>query len=174
MANDYVDTIDLDGTQWEIHDTDLRATLLDTIYPIGVTYVQYPQQASPQTLFPTMTWQVLDYSGAFFRASGGNANSFIESGQTLTAQAQATAKNGLTITKSGSISVNSAGVSTCRDFYADTSPSIRLGSTSYYGATGTAYSHSHTVTNTLNYTLSSSQTETRPINYTIKIWVRTA
>lgn len=51
-------------------------------HPVGSTYVQYPQQDAPATLYNKdgiqSTWQVVSYSGAFFRAEGGNAAAFIE------------------------------------------------------------------------------------------------
>lgn len=56
------------------------------IHAIGEIYIQYPGQSDPNTLFPNMTWQNVssDYAGAFFRtkngaffrAEGGNAQSF--------------------------------------------------------------------------------------------------
>ena len=71
---------------------------------VGSTFTQYPQQKTPDNVYPCTKWSELSYSGAFFRASGGNASSFISEGSTLTAQAQATAKNGLTVSKSGTVS----------------------------------------------------------------------
>ena len=60
----------------------------DRIYPVGVIYIQFPQQKSPEELFPGMTWEELDYDGAFFRASGGNADGFIEESGDLSKQAE--------------------------------------------------------------------------------------
>ena len=55
------------------------SSIFDIIYPVGVTYNQYPGQASPNTLWGTLsTWQELNFGGAFFRASGGNASTFEE------------------------------------------------------------------------------------------------
>lgn len=49
----------------------------DIAWPIGVTYTQYPYQKSPNELWGQYsTWEVLDYGGAFFRSSGGNADTF--------------------------------------------------------------------------------------------------
>ena len=54
-------------------------TQFDLVWPIGVTYTQYPQQASPMDLWGTFsTWKVINYDGAFFRAEGTNANAFIK------------------------------------------------------------------------------------------------
>jgi hypothetical protein len=49
----------------------------NTIYPVGFVYPQYPQQKSPNELWGNIsTWQELDFGGAFFRSSGGNADEF--------------------------------------------------------------------------------------------------
>ena len=49
------------------------------IWPVGVTYPQYPGQKSPMDLWGEFsTWEKIDYEGAFFRAAGGNANPWIE------------------------------------------------------------------------------------------------
>ena len=49
----------------------------NTCYPIGCTYTQYPMQKSPMELWGTISiWEVIDYGGTFFRASGGNSSGF--------------------------------------------------------------------------------------------------
>lgn len=49
----------------------------DIAWPIGVTYPQYPGCKSPNELWGDFsTWEELNFSGAFFRSSGGNASSF--------------------------------------------------------------------------------------------------
>jgi hypothetical protein len=48
-------------------------------YPCGATYSQYPGQKAPEDLWPSTFWEKLDYEGAFFRASGGDASDFISS-----------------------------------------------------------------------------------------------
>lgn len=89
--------------------SDIRPqALFDLVHPIGEVYVQFPAQLDPQTLYNMngiqSTWVKQNYSGAFFRADGGNAEAF----QTTlgSAQGQATAKNGLSI--SNTLSVGSA------------------------------------------------------------------
>ena len=68
----------------------LKQVFLDTIRPVGSVYVQYPQQDSPQDLFNgdgvASTWQEINYDGAFFRASGGNAASYIDKTKVLVKQ----------------------------------------------------------------------------------------
>ena len=49
----------------------------DLVWPIGVTYTQYPQQASPMDLWGAFSkWEVINYNGAFFRAEGTDAVAF--------------------------------------------------------------------------------------------------
>lgn len=49
----------------------------DIAWPVGVTYPQYPGCKSPNELWGQYsTWEELNYGGAFFRSSGGNAASF--------------------------------------------------------------------------------------------------
>lgn len=54
---------------------------------IGEIYVQYPQQEAPQDLFICTKWALQEqYAGSFFRATGGNAAAFIEKTGDLSAQ----------------------------------------------------------------------------------------
>lgn len=71
---------------------DNAQALFDLVHPIGEIYVQYPATDDPNTLYNisgviTSTWVEQSYSGAFFRASGGNADTFIEKGNALNKQA---------------------------------------------------------------------------------------
>ena len=59
--------------------TDVAKAIFNYVWPIGCTYTQYPKQKEPNTLFPGTTWQLLNYGGAFFRSSGGNADTFEKS-----------------------------------------------------------------------------------------------
>ena len=43
---------------------------------VGSQVAQYPNQKSPEEVYPCSKWEVLNYGGAFFRASGGNASAF--------------------------------------------------------------------------------------------------
>ena len=67
--------------------------IFDIIHPKGEVYVQYPQQKDPNTLYNgngiASTWVEQSYSGAFFRASGGNAAAYINEGGSLTKQGDA-------------------------------------------------------------------------------------
>lgn len=189
---------------------------MEDIYPEGFVYVQYPQRKSPSELFPMLSWQELNYNGAFFRASGTNAAPFITSSGTLTTQPQGTSTSGLNISKSGSVYGNAQGVYCEYTNWSHTHDRTRLGNyvagtvwysyaASYngYGNYDTAWhagytssgdpnnpsgdpqnmyhSHSFTftpsVSNNLSFAWSSehdgvTDSETRPINYTIRIWKR--
>lgn len=174
---------------------------LDSFYPIGYVYTQFPQQEAPSSLFPDFTWTELNYDGAFFRSSGGNADAFISTG-TLTPQGQATAKNNLKITKSGGVSTGHIRSEVEYRYCAHTHPQVYLadiyigGSYYSYGTIGAygpynyavvltgetstdSWNHRHyysftpSVSDDISATIS-GDSETRPINYTIKIWARTA
>lgn len=172
---------------------------LDVALPIGFVYTQYPNQASPATLFPDFTWTEINYGGAFFRASGGDAASFITENDTLTPQGQGTAVNGLSLSKSGSAWGNQQTIYSdgrgyqhshivyTNDIYtAGGYYGVSLGyymgnyDVLHYGYADTSGpNHSHildfypSVSENISFTVSGG-TETRPKNYTVKIWERTA
>lgn len=56
--------------------------------PVRGVYAQFPQQASPEELWPEAEWQLLNYNGAFFRAQGGNAAAFVDKQGSLVPQAE--------------------------------------------------------------------------------------
>lgn len=62
-----------------------KQAIFDSLHPKNEIYVQYPGTSAPADLYNkngiTSTWQIqTSYIGAFFRASGGNADAFISSG----------------------------------------------------------------------------------------------
>jgi len=62
-----------------------KQAIFDAAHPKNEIYVQYPGTSTPADLYNkngiTSTWQVQTvFNGAFFRASGGNADPFISSG----------------------------------------------------------------------------------------------
>ncbi len=160
----------------------------DRIYPIGITYVQYPQQKSPEELFPGTTWEVIDYDGAFFRASGGNADGFIEESGDLSMQAQSVESHSHDFSVSGTTGGMSG------DSYVNHPGHTVNGTNSdrskYNGSNGEHYNYSssgrHTaqaiyidLSHTHSFsasgtTDSSGASETRPQNFTMRIWKRTA
>ena len=164
----------------------LAISVFNMNYPIGFTYVQYPQQASPNELWGSFsTWQVIDYSGAFFRASGGNAEAFIEKSGNLTMQGDCIKKHtlsGNTDTKSltgtlnyqvptGNVSQANSGIISSPYGSGRSMNSGVDGSNHTYQATINA-SHNHSLS--LTYGNDSDNPETRPSNYTVRIWKRTA
>ena len=153
-------------------------SVFNLIYPVGVTYTQYPQQASPMELWGSFsTWNVVNYDGAFFRAEGTNANAFIEKTGVLVKQADAIK----THTTGGMSDRATGSLVTDKNFLADSYSSSgnisawRFPSNSNQlswhpiGNYGTELnidvSHTHTY---------SGAAETRPQNYTVRIWKRTA
>ena len=174
-----------DGKVKWVNVTDISAKeIIDKVWPIGVIYTQYPQQKSPQELWGDIsTWVELDYSGAFFRASGGKADAFIDEGQTLTKQSNSIQSHNHNFSWSGSHrhtitdpghshgyelgeydgGVGCAGERTERYY----------GSASTYSATTGISIDSKTISIS-GTTDSTGGNETRPANYTIRIWKRTA
>lgn len=163
-----------DGT-WKEFDLSgyiTRQSAFDAAHPVGSTYVQFPQQDSPETVFNNngviSTWQVIDYGGAFFRAQGGNANGFIDKWEGLSAQ------------DSSLPNITGAFAAQSQDGYKENG-----------GASG-AFGRSSTFKNKLDsgtgknnydsYDFDASRcdgaygrrSEVAPVNYTIRIWKRTA
>ena len=168
----------------------------DLAWPIGVTYVQYPQQASPMDLWGDFsTWEVVDYDGAFFRAEGTNADAFIEESGVLSKQESQNKAHSHGMDDAGghkhdrgdmeisgdinhlSASNTSTGAFYISSSYYGSNPRITsdsdartvsfLASKTWTGNTSENGSHSHTVHN-------DGGSESRPENYTIRIWKRTA
>ena len=152
--------------------------ILDIMWPIGVVYTQYPQQKSPQELFPDTTWEVVNYEGAFFRAAGGNAAAFNggKQGQSIQSHSHSFSWSGSHshgVTDPG----HSHGIPTgtqdnhtgdYNDHGYDYEGEKRTSSSKTgISVAGTTISISGT-------TGSSGGNETRPENYTIRIWKRTA
>ncbi|NLK47153.1 MAG: hypothetical protein GX297_10960 [Treponema sp.] len=122
--------------------------------PIGFVYVQFPGEMSPQELFGCGTWQDITslFAGAFFRAEGGNASAFGAGLQNMMIQSH---NHGISFHSSPVTWLSGA--------------SLRHGgmSQSYFITGGGAGAISATIT-------AAGGAETRPVNYTIKIWKRTA
>lgn len=156
---------------------EVEKSLFDYIYPIGSTYTQYPDCASPNELWPDTTWTELDFNGAFFRATGGLAQAF--DNQT-SMQGQGTAKNGLYLTgmSNGSkISGSTSMVDRTAGHSHVMNGRARYGNDSYGYFSSVSGGPSANIDTNSNYDkiyLFSDDNETRPMNYTFKIWKRTA
>ena len=155
-------------------------TIFNTIYPIGVTYVQYPGQKSPNELWSSIsTWEEIDYSGAFFRASGGNADSFIAEGGTLTKQ-KAQLPNIHAQFGFNNNAINGTwGNGALSNTYTDHGGGVSGGSSTVwrnYSSTIWNFSASNSSASSdhLGDNVYTNNGETRPSNFTIKIWKRTA
>lgn len=59
-------TIEWDGAKW----------INGNAPAVGATFVQYPNEQPPENVYPCSKWTLLDFGGAFFRSSGGNASKF--------------------------------------------------------------------------------------------------
>jgi hypothetical protein len=59
-------TIEWDGAKW----------ISGNAPAVGATFVQYPNEQPPEVVYPCSKWEELDFGGAFFRSSGGNAQAF--------------------------------------------------------------------------------------------------
>lgn len=136
------------------------------LYPVGYVYVQFPGTNDPATLGLPGTWQNISskWAGRFFRAEGGSAAAF------GCCQGFATDYSNISISHTNNSPVH------CHCFRmscavdgspgAGSSTSCPLYKTCTK-ASGSAGAHTHTVSFT-------NTTETRPANYTIRIWKRTA
>ena len=154
----------------------LAISVFNMNYPIGFTYVQFPQQASPNELWGNIsTWKVVDYDGAFFRAEGTNANAFIEKSGVLSKQAGQNLSHTHSITHSHNIT--------------DPGHSHSIPTGSHDGYNGGYNDHGYSFETNNSTTLSKTRItvdsfsgdsgssggdENRPANYTIRVWKRTA
>jgi hypothetical protein len=174
--------------------------VLDAVWPVGITYTQYPGKQNPTELGLPGTWTNIssEFAGDFFRAEGVNALAF-EGGQ----QGEATAVNGLSLSTDGSHSHSGSTNSDTHhhDMFLNNGASTsQLSNNSQYAAafgfveetryyqmathsSGTwvgrtrddAHSHSLSINSNGGHSHTvSGDTETRPVNRTIRIWERTA
>lgn len=181
-------------------DSDIYANIaqaaFDAAHPVGETYPQYPQQEDPHTLYNKngikSTWTVVNYSGAFFRAQGGNAAAFIDKNSVLSKQGGQNASHSHSA-NAGGMSANASGkfggypqnqarmfdfasgFCTLEDSSASYNRSVSWQDTSsnvgnrWHSAIGMNIDHTHTVT-----VGAQGGNENRPENYTIRVWKRTA
>lgn len=181
------DRVLYDGSVWKnISNRPDFQDIFDHVHPIGEIYIQYPQQTDPNTLYNnadvTCTWTLqAQYDGAFFRASGTNADTFITANDVLTPQSQATAKNGLSLnskadgTGTADTTTTNGAHTHSHNIYCDEANGKGWLYRTGYGnrwldnnQTGSSGNHTH------NIYIQSTDTETRPTNFTIQIWKRTA
>lgn len=184
-----------DGT-WQSLSIIIAQTAFNAAHPIGEIYTQYPQQYAPATLYNKngiqSTWQVVSYSGAFFRAEGGNAAAFIEKTGNLIKQSGQNGSHSHSISGTVSISAHRHGQ---RIGGFDGNPDVSYIQIATKGVyTGNPLCDGYPAQNTSwvngreqvftdyaspSATLSASITaqggvEARPDNFTIRVWKRTA
>ena len=148
----------------------LKPSVFNLIYPVGVTYTQYPQQASPNELWGEFsTWRVVNYDGAFFRAEGTNANAFIEKTGVLVKQQDAIKTH-----TTGNMSAHATGGPWSSEYGENTSGAV-YASGYERGEKGGADGHGDAMYLNVQHTHEyHGDVETRPQNYTVRIWKRTA
>lgn len=134
----------------------------DAAIPVGFLYTQLPGMSAPATLWPWATWanESATFAGAFFRAEGGKASVFGSGVQTDAFQLhghELEDNSGNTVT-SRSITSGGATEGPSPDGSADEWALTRAGDPITQGSGGTPR----------------TADETRPTNYTVRIWRRTA
>lgn len=152
----------------EVADAGISLTgIYDRVYPIGCTYTQYPGKDSPVDLNLPGTWTNIssEFAGDFFRAEGGDALSFNGGEQSHAFQ--------------GHWHEEAVGPDDTNGNSGAVGSHYRAGRG---GGTNINYSPSNQFNNVSvqdpisDGTNGTPQTasETRPVNYTIRIWERTA
>ena len=133
----------------------------DSMFPIGMSYIQFPNMSSPIDLGWPGTWTNVssEYAGDFFRAEGGEANPFDNT-------EQSDAIRNMT----GYINAESGGYgelgSSSGVFYSsDSNNRAATGVTGYTNYSRVNFDVSRQVP---------TASENRPVNKTIRIWKRTA
>ena len=122
---------------------------------IGEVYVQYPQQEAPQDLFICTKWKLQEqYAGAFFRATGGNAAPFINQTGELTAQLDAFQAHQHSYQGNAGLPMDSGEYRTAGWNTQETAKIVKDRSGDYGEP---RYAN-----------------ETRPLNFTVNLWLRTA
>jgi hypothetical protein len=162
---------------------------------VGKRITQYPQEDAPTDVYPCTSWQEISYDGAFFRASGGNAAAFIEKSGVLSKQESQNKAHSHEMDSAGGhkhgrgdmeisgaisglgVNMGASGACYVSRAYSGSNPRMVsdsdartisfLASRTWTGNTSENGSHSHTVHD-------DGGSESRPENYTIKIWKRTA
>lgn len=163
---------------------------------VGKRITQYPQEEAPTDVYPCTSWQEISYDGAFFRASGGNAAAFIEKSGVLIKQDQSLQSHSHTINHThtrGTMDITGQ-IAGAPCNYNHFSSSYANGAFSLvgwgYGKTkGVDWNpDSSLIANFVasrtwtgetsgpsdNNSGSTGDTETRPSNYSVRIWKRTA
>lgn len=144
------------------------------MFPVNSVYTQYPNQSSPITLWGDIsTWETVNYNGMFFRASGGNAQSFDNQTNPQSDMVKShTHDYSNSITLSGWVNhlqVYSKG----NQQYGGDLSFAQEGQFDGYTRGGDSDAQGKLTLSGTTVSNSTSNTENRPKNYTIQIWKRT-
>lgn len=135
--------------------TQLTKAIYRIAIPVGTIYTQLPGKSAPATLYPGTTWSNISsaFAGAFFRAEGGKAVAFAGGKQDDAFQGHkmGRASDGHALVMSNSMGAGSA-------------------NTTRTNVTGDE--EIVIVTDGVNGTPRTAD-ETRPTNYTVRVWERT-
>lgn len=140
--------------------TNAQNALLGIVPPVGYVYTQGPDDMAPSSLWPTATWSNVssEEAGSFRRFEGGSASAF-DSGQQLDAfQGHFHAESMFsTNSQAGANRIPSSGPGFVSAPTVDID-NFLIGAPTSDGSSGTPRTAS----------------ETRPVNYTVRKWRRTA
>ena len=158
---------------------------------VGKRITQYPQEEAPTDVYPCTSWQEISYDGAFFRAAGGNAAAFIEKSGVLSKQGQSIQSHKHSIAHKhsrGTMEITGS-LSGTKDIYNGASGAFSINydqksrphweddRENTYANCSFVASRSwsgYTSEPTNGNSGSTGDTETRPSNYSVRIWKRTA
>lgn len=126
----------------------MKSQISDEMIPLGFIYTQLPFQSSPNLLWPWAKWTdiTVDYSGHFFRAAGNGSEPFGVPQDDAIRQYQYASEH-----------------LSSKFLYSDSEES------SYDTIGPNSYPFSNPRTGNIK---SVSDTETRPKNFAVKIWIR--
>ncbi len=155
LDNTDIALIEQSGIDKKVTLVEIKNFVLESVFPIGSTYLQLPSMGDPSTLNYPGTWTNVSssYAGDFFRVEGGDAVAY-DAGQQLD-QFQG---HNVTTSIPRNYDDNYHGTAGFR-----TSDDIP----SYMSITGTIISDGAHGTPRVG-------SETRPVNQTIRVWERTA
>lgn len=137
--------------------------LTSELYPVGFVYVQFPGSSSPPELGLPGTWSNISsqWSSYFFRAEGGSAAAF------GSCQAMGTCYACISSSTPSKSVLHCHSIRTSYPDYTfrcgSSTPKSYMTEKTFSLCSSGNHSHSATFSNT---------TETRPANYTIRIWKR--
>lgn len=145
-------------------------------WPLGTVYIQFPGEATPADLLGG-TWTNISSSyagrffrtsdGYYFRAEGGAACAFNGNNQTANIYVNVT----YTLNSAGSHTHNYTRAASCGSCACGGGAALNRCTCYYNSCPSYTWSHTHSITKTSCSCCHSS--ESRPTNYTIRIWEKT-